>query len=418
MQILFIVPYVPTQIRVRPYNLLKTLVEQNHQVTLATLWGSEAERAHLKTLEEIGLNVLASPLSRLQSLRNCLGKLPTTTPLQAVYCWQPKLLYAIKALLATETFDAIHVEHLRGAHYGLALKNEGVPIVWDSVDCISYLFEQAVDHSRSLFGKWITRLELGRTRQYEAWLVDQFDTTLVTSEIDKQALIRLTNSQQPAAATDRILDTTYESQSQIQNRIKVLRNGVDQAYFKPNGRQHDPETLVLSGKMSYHANITMALHLVQDIMPYIWAERPTTKVTIVGQNPPPAVQKLGIDPRVTVTGFVPDIRPYLQQATAAVVPSAYGAGIQNKVLEAMACGTPVVAMERATTALDLKPEQDLLVANESRTFAQQALRLLDDSALRRTVGLTGLKYVQREHTWSTIGVKLEEIYRCLAEQGL
>jgi glycosyltransferase involved in cell wall biosynthesis len=167
--------------------------------------------------------------------------------------------------------------------------------------------------------------------------------------------------------------------------------------------------------MSYHANVTMALHLVQDIMPHVWAQRPTAKVLIVGQNPPVSVQRLAEDPRISVTGYVSDMRPYLQQATVAVAPSVYGAGIQNKVLEAMACGAPVVAMERAIAALTLKPEQDLLVANDVHSFAKQVLRLLNDETLRQMIGLNGLKYVQQEHAWPNIGANLEKIYQTLVK---
>jgi glycosyltransferase involved in cell wall biosynthesis len=377
------------------------MIERGHQVTLATLWSSEVEREQLASLENSGLKILAAPLPRLRSLRNCLGALPTSTPLQAVYCWQPGLREALERLLKTERYDVIHVEHLRGVHYGLALKDMGIPIVWDSVDCISHLFEQAAVRSRSQFGKWITRLELGRTRHYEGWLANQFQAVLVTSEVDKKALVQLAESNNPEDANP--------------NKINVLPNGVDQTYFTPNGQRPEAETLVFSGKMSYHANVTMGLYLVHEVMPYVWAERPNAKLVIVGQGPPASIQKLSQDPRVTVSGYVPDIRPYLQHATVAVVPAVYGAGIQNKVLEAMACGTPVVATESAVSALNLKPDHDLLVANKTEAFARQVLRLMDEPNLRQTIGANGLEYVRRYHAWPEIGANLETIYRSVIE---
>ena len=405
MRILFIVPYVPTRIRVRPYSLLETLAGRGHKITLATLWSDEAERGQLATLEEMGLKTLAVRLPRLRSVKNCLGVLPSSTPLQAVYCWQPQLKQALDNLLDTEPFDVIHVEHLRGAGYGLALKDKGVPIVWDSVDCISYLFEQAMVHSRSLFGKWMTRLELGRTRHYEGWLVKQFAKVLVTSKIDKEALLQLAKREDQST-----LNNNY---SEIENQIMVLPNGVDQTIFTPNGHKAIGETLVFSGKMSYHANITMALHLVQDIMPHVWAERPGVQINIVGKDPPALIQALGQDPRVTVTGYVPDLQPYLQQATVAVAPAAYGAGIQNKVLEAMACGTPVVATKQATAALNLQPDQDILLADTTETFARQVLKLLDNSDLCHEVGTNGYNYVTQTHNWFRIGSTLEQLYQSI-----
>ena len=398
MRLLVIVPYVPTPIRIRPYSLLKTLVARGHEVTLATLWTTEDERAYLAELEALGLRIVAHHLPRYQSLKNCLTKLPSAMPLQAVYCWQPAFKQVLEQLITTEPFDAIHVEHLRGAQYGLALTGHGIPVIWDSVDCISHLFEQAVVHSKSLFGKWMTRLELGRTRRYEGWLLDQFSTVLVTSPVDKEALLKLANTHNSSAETDR------------SNWVKVLPNGVDHAYFSPGQEKPDAETLVFSGKMSYHANVTMALYLVHDIMPHIWAECPQVKLLIVGKDPPSSIQNLAQDARVEVTGFVADIRPYIQKATVAVAPVAYGAGIQNKILEAMACGTPVVTMERAISALTLEPGREILVANDSYGFAQQVLNLLKDHTLRKTVSIQGRKYILRQHDWSQIGADLEGIY--------
>jgi glycosyltransferase involved in cell wall biosynthesis len=99
----------------------------------------------------------------------------------------------------------------------------------------------------------------------------------------------------------------------------------------------------------------------------------------------------------------------------AVVPAVYGAGIQNKVLEAMACGTPVVATESAVSALNLKPDHDLLVANKTEAFARQVLRLMDEPNLRQTIGANGLEYVRRYHAWPEIGANLETIYRSVIE---
>ncbi|HEX9077704.1 MAG TPA: glycosyltransferase, partial [Anaerolineae bacterium] len=176
MKILFVVPYTPTRIRTRPYNLIRTLARRGHAVTLATLWENEQERQALRELEEDGILVISSRLTKTRSIWNSLLALPTKTPLQAVYCWQPGLLREMNSRLAQGP-DVIHVEHLRGARYGLWAKSRipsigsPVPVVWDSVDCISYLFDQAARKSGSPLSRAVTRLELGRTRRYEGWLV-------------------------------------------------------------------------------------------------------------------------------------------------------------------------------------------------------------------------------------------------------
>ena len=399
MRILFVVPYTPNLIRVRPYNLIRFLAERGHEVTLATLTAGEGEEANVRALQPYCERVISRPLPRWRSLWNCLLTLPTRAPLQSAYCWQPALARDLEKLIAGSgeaPFDVAHVEHLRGARYGLHLlqhANRRPPIVWDSVDSISYLFRQAAVRSRSRSGRWMTRMELTRTERYESWLLRQFRHVLVTSPTDKQAFLAL-------AADDR------------RASIHLLPNGVDLDYFRPaHDVKRDEKTIVVTGKMSYHANVTMVLFLVREILPLVWAQRPGVNLTVVGKDPPKELLDLQQLPGVTVTGTVPDIRPYLRQATVAASPIQYGAGIQNKVLEAMACKTPVVATSPAVSALTAKPGQDLLVADGAQPFARAILTLLEDEVRREAIGAAGYQYVTSRHDWKKITGRLEGIYR-------
>jgi glycosyltransferase involved in cell wall biosynthesis len=187
---------------------------------------------------------------------------------------------------------------------------------------------------------------------------------------------------------------------------------VDLTYFKPNPRvEREPATLVFSGKMSYHANIAMVKYLLMEIMPRVWAKRPDTHLVIVGKDPSADVKEFGKKSLVTITGTVDDIRPYLWRATASVVPLLYGAGIQNKILEAMATGTPVVTTSRAMSALGAVSGRVILVADTADDFAAELLRLLDNSDLRLSLAKEGLKYVQSTHDWAAIASQLVDIYR-------
>ena len=413
LNILFIVPYAPNPIRTRPYNLIRALARRGHKLTVATLWEDNDERLFLESLSDADIRVFSAPLSAVRKARNLLGALPSRTPLQANYCWQPQLLSQINIQLPSSNFqpDIIHVEHLRGARYGLAVSELPLtgPFIWDSVDCISYLFEQASRHSQSFFGKWVTRFELGRTRRYEGWLISQFDRVLVTSGIDKTAIEELASDQRgdSAQTTERANLLTGQPAN-----VSVLPNGVDLNYFKPNGDIYrDPATLVVSGKMSYHANITMTLNLVNEIMPLVWKQRPDVRVLIVGKDPGREIKALDAHPAIRVTGTVEDIRPYLWSSTLAVAPVTYGAGIQNKVLEAMACAAPVVASTQAGSALDVVPDRDLILAEGTRAFAGAILELLEDSQHRRELGTAGRRYVEVHHHWDQIAAQLEVIYR-------
>lgn len=404
MRILFIVPYVPDLIRVRPYNLIRYLTGLGHQVSVLSLWTTPDEKAAASKLEKLCHEVHTVNLPKWRSYLNAFMTLPTRTPLQAAYCWHPQLVDLAADLIQSrngrEPFDVVHIEHLRGARFGLALQarfaktGPPLPIVWDSVDSISHLFRQAMAVSKRGADRLLTRFELGRTEPYEGWLVNQFDHTLVTSFADKNALEELSPAGNRSAPP-----------------ITVLQNGVDLDHFNPDSKTpRDEATLVLSGKMSYHANITMALHLIEEIMPKVWAVREDVKVNIVGKDPPAMIQALGQSPQVTVTGTVPDLRKYLQQATLAVAPITYGAGIQNKILEAMACGTPVITTPKAAAGLRTISGENIWVAEDAATFANAILTLLDDSALRQQIGQAGRQYVETNHHWGEIASQLSTIY--------
>jgi glycosyltransferase involved in cell wall biosynthesis len=193
--------------------------------------------------------------------------------------------------------------------------------------------------------------------------------------------------------------------------MSILPNGVDIEYFYPNQAiQKDDLTIIFSGKMSYHANITMVLYLVERVMPYVWHAIPNTKLYIVGKDPSSEIMALSKHPEIVVTGTVKDLRPYLWKATLAVVPLIYGAGSQLKLLEAMACGLPVVATPRAALPLATNPGKDLLLAEDPKEFANAVLNLLTSSSKRDQVASSGLEYVQRNHNWHDISGKLEKIY--------
>ena len=407
MRLLFVIPYVPDLIRVRSYNFIHFLAERDHEITLATLWSDESDKEALTHLETICERVIAVEQPRWRSLVNCLGALPAGRPMQAVYSWSPALAQQLDELLAesiSAPFAAIHVEHLRGVAYALHLQRrllnlrpEQRPVlVWDSVDSISLLFRLAAVHNPGRISRLINRFELPRTERYEGWLARQLPHILLTSARDRDAFLTLAQ-ERPAAGS--------------MGEFSVVPNGVDLDYFQPGlpaARAHD--TLVVTGKMSYHANVAMVLRLFQRIMPHVWARFPETKLQIVGKDPVAAISQLGEHPQVTVTGMVPEIRPFLQQATVAVATIPYGVGIQNKVLEAMACAAPVVTTPEAMASLQAEPGQDLLVGDSDEACAEAIVHLLADEAYRAQIGQAGRDYVTEWHDWYQMTGRLETLY--------
>ncbi len=395
MRILYLTPYVPSLVRVRPYQFIRHLAELGHEVTLICLAGNGEEPEALAELRRRCREVVAVPTSGRQAALQALRAIPSGLPLQAAYGASAALV--AEARRRAETHDVVHIEHLRGSTYGAPLRDH--PLLLDAVDCISLLFERALRQGTSLGGRARALLDLTRTRRAEARYGATFPQVIVTSPEDRQALEQLRAPGVPAA------------------EITVIANGVDLGAFAPappEGRQ--PATLLLGGKMSYHANEAAALHLGREIMPLIWCARPDVRCMIVGREPTPAIRALGTDARIVVTGSVLSMPEVLRSATIAAVPLRYGVGIQNKVLEAMATATPVVATPQAARALDSAAHEAIVLAGTASAFAEAVIGLLDDPVRRTQMGAAGRRYVETYHDWYRGAERLAERYALAAYQ--
>jgi polysaccharide biosynthesis protein PslH len=405
LKVLYIVPYSPSRIRTRPYHLIRALLSEGHRVTIAAAADADGRFGIPSDLTKQADGVIAERVGQLQSGYNSLRALFTSGPLQASYSWSPRLAARIAAAVRGGGFDVVHVEHLRAVRYGLCLKAgmtsdlTRLPVIWDSVDCISSLFRQTLTESCAFRSRIAARLELRRTERLEARMPASFDRVLVTSEVDRSELLKL--------AAER----GYGGAEELSRRVIVVPNGVDAHYFAPGAERREPLTLAISGKMSYHANITAVVRFIADVMPAVWSVLPGVRLSIVGKDPPPEVRRLAAPGRVVVTGTVEDIRPFLRSATIAVAPIRYGAGVQNKVLEAMACGTPVVATATAAAGLHVCPGHDIAVTHSDRELAGAIVGLLQDPARCLGLGLSGRATVERQYAWGRIGRQLADVYR-------
>ena len=399
MRILFVTPYPPSRIRVRGYELLKKLSHQ-HEVTIITQVMSEQELADVEVLRKRGDEVIVVEESKRNALLRTGMALPGSTPLQVAYTRSWHFTKAVETLFAQRQYDVIHVEHLRGIG-SMEPLIETHPFVWDAVDCISLLCKQTAAAGPSFPVRAVARLELKRTQRYEARMLSALSHAVVTSERDRASMIALLRiGQRDFASSDESLGAD----------IRVVPNGVDLDYFHPMQLERRRFNLVFSGKMSYHANVATALYLYRQIMPLIWQQRPEATLTIVGSNPPGAIQALASDPRVEVTGYVHDMRDYVGRAEVMLSPMVYSVGIQNKVLEAMALGTPVVVASQPAEALNARAGRDMLVAQTAQEFADAALRLFNDAALRATLSECGQNYIKQHHNWWSIAGQFVEVY--------
>lgn len=400
MRVLFVTPYPPSRIRVRGYGFLAQL-QHSHEVTIATQCASEQELADVEALRSRGFEVVVVQEKKWKAALRTGRALFNGHPLQVAYARSIRFLRTVENLCAQRTFDVVHVEHLRGIASAEQIARSH-PLVWDAVDCISLLCKHALVAGPDFSVRMVAWMEQKRTQRYEVSMLRQLRHVVVTSERDRQAMIELYRIQ---------TGNLQGSDEELGAGIHVLPNGVDLEYFLPAQEERRRFNLVLSGKMSYHANVATALYLYRQIMPLIWEHQPEATLTIVGSNPPKAIQLLGRDSRVEVTGYVDDIRPYIRRAEVVLSPMVYSVGIQNKVLEAMALGAPVIVAAQAVSALGACPGRDLLVAESAPEFAQATLQLMQDSKLRATLSQYGRGYVEQWHDWRSVTGRLVDIYQ-------
>jgi sugar transferase (PEP-CTERM/EpsH1 system associated) len=197
----------------------------------------------------------------------------------------------------------------------------------------------------------------------------------------------------------------------------VLKNGVDLAAYRPSPDASEPGHIVFVGVMDYHPNVDACTHFVNDVLPLVRAEHPAARFTIVGARPAPAVQRLAEVPGVTVTGFVDDPSDWLRRAALSVAPLRIARGIQNKVLEALAMGLPVVGTTAATQGVAGEPGRDYLVADGAAATAAAVNRLLSDPAAARALGGRARAFVEAHYDWEAAFQPLDLLLERLASRA-
>jgi glycosyltransferase involved in cell wall biosynthesis len=399
MRILFVAPYPLSRIRIRAYSFVSYL-SSVYYVKVLVLCTGKRELADAQASCENGFIVDAVEEWRSIQCLRALHALCSRVPLQVAFVAAPAWRSAIEAELSRGHYDLLHVETLRAL--GALPPHLPVPVVCDMIDCISHLYELGARTGATTMMRTIGMIEARRVRIYERTQLGRFSHVLVTSEQERQRLLHLLD-------WDGNKGSRIGLQRQHQN-ISVLPNGVDLSYFAAYCGPRQAETLVFSGKMSYHANVAAALYLVEHILPRIWRKCPSMRLVLAGCDPPRILRRLARNPRIELTGYVPDLRPYIAQAQVAVCPLPYAVGIQNKVLEAMALGTPVVASSCAIAGLQAVAGRDLLVADHPDAFASAVLRLLDSQPLRQRLVSCGLDYVATYHNWESLIQKLTAVY--------
>lgn len=401
MRILFVTPYVPSTVRIRPYAFLRELAQRGHEVTLACLVQPSREALYLPDVAPFCKAVYPVFMSRLEPYLRTLLSIPSRVPLSVAYCTSEPFSRLVEHLNETGNYDLIHTEFLRAAPVTRRLG--GRPKVYDAVDSLTLAYRRSL-RSRQvpLRQRALAMVEWAKMTRYEPSILSSFDRLLVSSPADRQVMEE---------------NLPGRSRKDSNDSITVIPNGVDLDYFQYFEGEREPATITFLGKMSYYVNISSVRWFYQSVFPHIRRQRPDARLRIVGRDPSREILALAADPAVEVTGSVPDVRPYLARSTVSICPMVSGAGIQNKMLEAMAVGTPTVATTLACQALDIHSGEQVMIADAPQEFAHAVLELLESPGLRQKLSQQGRQYVEACHTWRQMGERLNQVFEQLTQKG-
>jgi len=332
----------------------------------------------------------AVPVSAVpQALRMAL-RLPTLGPSSFGYFYSPSMAAVVERLLRSSSYDLIFCHCSSVAQYVADVA--AIPKILDFGDMDSHKW---LDYARFKptplnAGFWLEGIKLKREEQR---LARRFDVCTATTRAEWDTL----ESYRCANATD------------------WFPNGVDVDYFAPSHEPYDPDLISFVGRMDYYPNQEAMFKFCADVLPLLHKQRPQLKLQIVGADPSPAVRRLARQQNVTVMGSVPDVRPFLTGSVLLVAPLSIARGTQNKLLESMAAGVPVVTSPLAAAGVDAVPGEHLQVARSPEEYCEAILRISTDRVERARLARSGRERMQSHHNWANSMSKLDAIIeRCLS----
>jgi hypothetical protein len=388
MKVLFVthrVPFPPKRGgKIRPFNIIRHLHGQGHEVTVASLARTQAEADEAEGLGNHCTKRLVEVVDDRLAWPRMVAWLPTTRPSSFGYFHSPRLKSRIDAELATGAYNLIFVHCSSVAPY-VAEARADVKIL-DFGDMDSQKWREYSQHRAFPLsaGYWLEAVKLERT---ERLLAGKFDLATCTTRAEMESL-------QALGAT---------------GRTAWFPNGVDASAFQPSDLAYEPDLVTFIGRMDYFPNQQAVVRFCADVLPVLQARRPGTRFEIVGADPSDEVLGLGKLPGVHVTGSVPAVQPYVTRAALTIAPLEIARGTQNKILESMAMGVPVVCSRQASGGVDAIAGEHLLAYDTREQQVEAILQVLESRELRARLAAAGRSRVLSNHSWASSMQRLDAL---------
>jgi polysaccharide biosynthesis protein PslH len=385
------VPFPPDRgDKIATFNQIRHLAAR-HEVHVFCLGDGVQDLANISGLQASAKSVTAAPVDEFTIKLRALGALFTGRPLSVAALNKTKLHDAIQMKFAELRPDLIIVYSCNMAQFADHFPD--VPRIMHFGDLDSLKWRQYAERS-SIPLHWIYIIETQRLLGYERHIAQVFSHALVHTKVEKDDFERLI----PGIP------------------VTVIGNGVDLDHFRSAGEAKKPASMVFAGVMDYRPNIDAVVWFCDEILPIVQTEIPGANFTICGSRPGPVVRRLANRRGVTVTGWVPDARPYLDRAEIFVAPLRMARGIQNKLLEALAMGLPCVTSTAARSGTVIADGQGILATDEPREFAGHVLDLLRDGGRRAEMACKAREAAEANYAWEVQMARLDEVIAAAVSQ--
>ena len=358
--------------KLRAFNQIKSL-SRNNEIFLCCLNddASADKNEAVQKLQPFCKTIEIIDLPKYKILWNLFVAFLKGWPIQCGYFYNSSAHSRIHSLIQRVQPDMLYGQLVRVAPY---LQDESCKKTIDYQDTLSVGMKRR-EEKASWVKRWIFHMEFRRLQRYERCIMDTFDVKTIISDSDRQCI-----------------------DHSRKNDILVVPNGVDFEHFtiKNVAKKYD---VVFTGNMAYPPNVDAVAFLSREIMPIVWKTRPETTLCIAGATPAPSV-KSAANEKITVTGWVDDMRDVYAQSHIFIAPMRIGTGLQNKLLEAMSMELPCITASLANGSVRAENGKEICVADSAEAYARAILNLLNDEQIAEQMAHNGNAFVHAHYDWN------------------
>lgn len=382
--------------KIRTLNVVRYLARWHDVTYLCNI--QETDAPFIDEMRDLGVTLETipwdeTPRETLGFYRDLAINLCSRYPFNVDKDYDPRLRKRAAELLRDESFDLLICDFVQMARNAIGLDAPATLLFEHNVE--AQIFQRHAQFDPGWLRRKFMAYQWRKMHRFEGEAGRHFDTVVAVSQKDRE---------------------TFESEYGWQH-TEVIDTAVDIEFFTPDESAEKPDRVVFVGSMDWVPNQDGIQHFVKHIWPLIRRERPQAHFQVVGRNPSSAVQQLNSEPGVEIVGTVPDIRPYLAEASVVVVPLLVGGGTRLKIFEAMSMQKAVVSTQLGAEGLNLQSGDDVILADAPDDFAKSVVQLLNDSKRRNSIAENARRLVVENYSAECIARQFETICQETVERA-